>query len=240
MKNRKPDEMHLVKEYSGKIQIKGYKNFIYLAIIIAAIFIDPAVFSWVPDLSPLPFGIREIIMFAVVYFSYRYADKKVLKDNEFDFAPIKEIVYLFLGIFTTMIPAIRLIASEAHTLGNKLNSGIFYWASGLLSAALDNTPTYMNFLSAGMGKFGLNITNKAQVLLFAYTNDIYLKAISVASVIFGAVTYIGNGPNFMVKFISERAGIEMPGFFTYIIKYSLLILLPVFTLIWLLFFYGKG
>jgi Na+/H+ antiporter NhaD/arsenite permease-like protein len=235
--NKKGENIAAVKEYSGKIQIKGYKNLIYLAIIIISVFIDPAVIPWVPNLSPLPFGIREIIMFAVVYFSYRYADKQVLKDNEFDFEPIKEVGYLFLGIFATMIPALQLIASEAHTMGDKLNAGIFYWASGSLSAVLDNTPTYMNFLSAAMGKYGLDVTNKAHVLQFVNADVIYLKAISVASVFFGAITYIGNGPNFMVKSISERAGIEMPGFFTYIIKYSLIVLVPVFAVIWLIFFY---
>lgn len=236
MNNKKGENIAAVKEYSGKIQIKGHKNLIYLAVIILSVFIDPAVMPWVPNLSPLPFGIREVIMFAVVYFSYRYADKQVLKDNEFDFEPIKEVGYLFLGIFATMIPALQLIAFEAHTMGDKLNAGIFYWASGSLSAVLDNTPTYMNFLSAAMGKYGLDVTNKAHVLQFVNTDVIYLKAISVASVFFGAITYIGNGPNFMVKSISERAGIEMPGFFTYIIKYSLIVLVPVFAVIWLIFF----
>jgi Na+/H+ antiporter NhaD/arsenite permease-like protein len=238
--NKKQNVSYAVKEYSGKIEIKGYRNFIYLLIIVGSVFIDPAVFSWVPDLSPFPFGIREIIMFSVIYLSYGYADKKILKDNEFDFEPVKEVGYLFLGVFATMVPALQLMASEAHTLGNKLSAGIFYWASGFLSAALDNTPAYMNFFSAAMGKYGLDMTNKANVINFVNIGGLYLKAISVGSVIFGAVTYIGNGPNFMVKSISERAGIEMPGFFSYIIKYSLLILVPVFILIWLLFFYGKG
>jgi len=71
-------------------------------------------------------------------------------------------------------------------------------------------------------------------------DDIYLQAVSVAAVFFGAITYIGNGPNFMVKSICERAGIQMPSFFTYIIKYSVLILIPIFIVIWLLFFYAKG
>jgi Na+/H+ antiporter NhaD/arsenite permease-like protein len=238
--NKKLDDRKPEKEYTGKIEIKGYRNFIYLFIIVASVFIDPVVFSWVPDLSPFPLGIREIIMFSVVYLSYRYADKKVLTENEFDFEPVKEVGYLFLGVFATMVPALQLMASGAHALGNKLNAGIFYWSSGMLSAALDNTPAYMNFFSAAMGKFGLDITSKTNVMAFVNTGSIYLKAISVGSVIFGAVTYIGNGPNFMVKSISERAGIEMPGFFSYIIKYSLLILVPVFILIWLLFFYGRG
>ena len=227
-------------EYSGKIEVKGLKNLIYLAIIIAAVFIDPQVIPWVPKLGNLPFGIREIIMFAVVFLSYKTADTKILKDNEFDFEPIKEVAYLFAGIFATMIPALEIIAYEARMFGDKLNAGVFYWATGSLSAVLDNTPTYMNFLSAAMGKYSLLVTDKAHVLHFVSVDDIYLRAISVAAVFFGAMTYIGNGPNFMVKSLSERAGILMPSFFTYVIKYSVVILLPIFTIIWLLFFFGKG
>jgi Na+/H+ antiporter NhaD/arsenite permease-like protein len=238
--NKKGTEEQKVKEYTGKVEIKGSVSFIYFAVIIAAVFIDPAIFHWVPDFSPFPVGLREILLFAVVLLSYKQADKKILRDNEFDFEPIKEVGYLFFGIFATMIPAIQLIATVAHTFGSKLNAGIFYWASGSLSAALDNTPTYMNFLSAAMGKFALDVTNKAHVIQFINTDGMYLKAISVASVFFGALTYIGNGPNFMVKSLSERAGIEMPGFFAYIIKYSLIILVPVLIVIWLLFFYGRG
>ncbi len=237
--NNKKDSGKVI-EYSGKIQFKGYKNLIYLAVIIISVFIDPVIFSWVPNLSPLPFGIREIIMFAVVFLSYKTADKEILKDNEFDFEPIKEVAYLFIGIFATMIPALQLIAYEARAIGDKLNAGVFYWATGSLSAILDNTPTYMNFLSAAMGKYGLDVAVKTHVQQFVLLDDIYLKAISVAAVFFGSLTYIGNGPNFMVKSISERSGIEMPSFFTYIVKYSFIILIPIFTVIWLLFFYGKG
>ena len=227
-------------EYSGKIQFKGVKNLIFLAVIIVAVFVDPVVIPWVPSLAPLPFGIREIIMFAVVYFSYKQANPEILKDNEFDFEPIKEVAFLFVGIFATMIPALQLIANEALVLGNKLNAGVFYWSTGSLSAVLDNTPTYMNFLSAAMGKYSLDVTIKAHVQHFVSVDDIYLRAISVSSVFFGAITYIGNGPNFMVKSISERAGISMPSFFTYMIKYSIIILVPIFTIIWLLFFNGRG
>jgi Na+/H+ antiporter NhaD/arsenite permease-like protein len=225
-----------VVEYSGKIEFKGMKNLFYLLIIIIAVFIDPLVIPGVPSLAPLPFGIRELIMFAVVYFSYRSADTEVLKANEFDFEPIKEVAYLFVGIFATMVPALELIAHEAHVLGDKLNQGVFYWASGTLSAVLDNTPTYMNFLSAAMGKYGLDVTIKQHVLHFVSVDDVYLVAISVASVFFGAITYIGNGPNFMVKSISERAGINMPPFFTYVVKYSLPILVPIYGIIWFIFF----
>lgn len=223
-------------EYSGRIEFKGVKNVVFLAIIILAVFIDPMVISWVPSLEPLPFGIREIIMFSVVYLSYRFADPGALKDNEFDFEPIKEVAYLFIGIFITMVPALQIIAYEAHALGNELNAGIFYWATGLLSSVLDNTPTYINFLSAAMGKYALDVTVKSQVLHFVSVDMIYLRAISVSAVFFGAITYIGNGPNFMVKSISERAGIEMPSFFTYMVKYSLPILVPIYGIIWFIFF----
>jgi Na+/H+ antiporter NhaD/arsenite permease-like protein len=225
-----------IVQYSGKIEFKGMKNLVYLLIIILAVFIDPAVIPGVPSLAPLPFGIREIIMFAVVFLSYKNADPEILKDNEFDFEPIKEVAYLFIGIFATMVPALELIAHEANVLGDKLNQGVFYWATGTLSAVLDNTPTYMNFLSAAMGKYGLNVTIKQEVIHFVRVDDIYLIAISVASVFFGAITYIGNGPNFMVKSISERAGINMPPFFTYVIKYSLPILVPIYGIIWFIFF----
>jgi Na+/H+ antiporter NhaD/arsenite permease-like protein len=224
------------EEYTGKIEFKGAKNLIYLAIIIISVFIDPAVISWVPSLSPLPFGIREIIMFSVIIISFKKADQEILKANEFDFEPIKEVAYLFIGIFMTMIPALQLIAHEANVLSDKLTAGVFYWATGGLSGFLDNAPTYLNFLSAAMGKFGLDINVKAEVLEFVGRDDIYLRAISVAAVFFGAMTYIGNGPNFMVKSICERAGIPMPSFFTYMIKYSIPILIPVFIVVWAIFF----
>lgn len=227
-------------EYTGTIELKGKKNFIYLLIIIISVFIDPAVINWVPSLHPLPFGLREIIMFSVAYISYRRADKEALKGNEFNFEPIKEVAFLFVGIFATMIPALQLVAYETHRYGEKLTADIFYWGTGILSSILDNAPTYLNFLSAAMGKFGLNIDNFEHVKIFETHDPIYLMAISVAAVYFGAMTYIGNGPNFMVKSISESSGIKLPTFFGYLIKYSIPLLIPVFTLVWYLFFYGRG
>jgi Na+/H+ antiporter NhaD/arsenite permease-like protein len=227
-------------QYTNNVEFKGLKNVWYLLIIILSVFIDPAVISWVPSLSPLPFGIREIIMFSVVYLSYKNSDKEILKANEFDFEPIKEVAYLFIGIFATMIPALQLISYEAKLIGKDLTPGIFYWLTGVLSAFLDNAPTYLNFLSAEMGKFGLNMNDKGEVLRFEIDHPIYLAAISVAAVFFGAMTYIGNGPNFMVKSISERAGIPMPSFFTYFLKYACTILLPIFIIVWAVFFFGRG
>ncbi len=227
------------EDYSGKIEFKGMKNVGFLLIVLVSVFIDPAVMSWVPSLAPLPFGIREIIMFSVVYLSYKGADEEILKANEFDFEPIKEVAFLFIGIFATMIPALQLIAYEAKVYGDQLNAGILYWATGLLSGFLDNAPTYLNFLSAEMGKFGLDINIKAEVHALSIEHPVYLTSISVAAVFFGAMTYIGNGPNFMVKSICERSGIKMPSFFAYWFKYAIPILIPIFTVVWLLFFNGE-
>ena len=225
-------------KFTGKIEFKGMKNVFFLLVIVISVFIDPAVMSWVPNLSPLPFGIREIIMFLMVVISYKYADETILKANEFNFEPIKEVAYLFIGIFATMIPALQLISHEANVLGEKLTPGIFYWATGILSSFLDNAPTYLNFLSASLGKYGMDVSIPAQVSEFANMHPVYLSAISVAAVFFGAMTYIGNGPNFMVKSISERSGIKMPSFFGYMVKYSIPILIPIFIIVWVVFYFN--
>lgn len=238
--NKLDKEIEVNSEHSGKISFKGWKNVGFLTIIIMSVFLDPNVLSWVPSLEPLPFGIREIIMFTIVYLSYKMADEEILRANEFDFEPIREVAYLFAGLFATMLPALQLIAFEAHEYGDKLTSGMFFWLTGSLSAFLDNAPTYLNFLSAAMGKYGMDVNDKIQVLGFQLEHAHYLQAISVGAVFFGAMTYIGNAPNFMVKSISERSGIKMPGFFGYITKYSIPILIPVFLLVWFFFFYAQG
>jgi Na+/H+ antiporter NhaD/arsenite permease-like protein len=237
---RNKDVSEVSENYSGKIEFRGMRSIGFLIIILISVFIDPNVMSWVPNLMPFPVGIREMIMFAVVYLSFKYADKEAMKGNEFEWEPIREVAYLFIGIFWTMIPALQLIAHEAHVYGPQLDAGFFYWATGSLSGVLDNTPTYVNFFSAAFGKFGLDPNNIEHVRIFEDTHALYLEAISMGAVFFGAMTYIGNGPNFMVKSITESYGLKMPSFFAYVVKYSFIILIPVFTLVWYVLFYGKG
>ncbi len=226
----------------------GKRNLGWLAVIIGAIFLDPNV---VPGLPYIPFHefrfsfLREIIQLSAAFFCYRYASKTALAGNHFTFAPILEVVFLFFGIFFTMMPALQLAATTAASprFAQLLTPDTVYWSSGLLSGFLDNAPTYANFLSLTMAKYGLSYGSVAEVHNFAYglpnAPETYhlLEAISVGSVLFGAFTYIGNGPNFMVKAIAEEAGIKMPSFFKYIIYYSLPYLLPVLILIWLLVIY---
>jgi Na+/H+ antiporter NhaD/arsenite permease-like protein len=179
-------------------------------------------------------------MFSVCVLAFVFADKTALKKNEFTFEPIREVGWLFLGIFATMQPALQLISEFAHQNSESLSVGMFYWATGVLSGILDNAPTYLNFLAAAMGKFGLDVSTLAQVREFAAGVDswIFLQAISVAAVFFGAMTYIGNAPNFMVKAIAESSGVDVPSFVGYLVKYSLPILIPVYFVIWVIFYSG--
>lgn len=233
------------ENFSGKIEIKGLKNIIWLAITIGAVFLDPNVVDWVPalEIDGTKFSfLREIIMLTTAVLAYKTSDEECLKGNEFDFEPIKEVAYLFIGIFATMMPALQLIGGFAGSeAGAKLiTSDSLYWATGMLSGVLDNAPTYLNFLSAAMGKVGLSIEDKAQVLEFSVKHIELLISVSVSSVFFGAFTYIGNAPNFMVKAIAEQSGIEMPSFIGYIIRYSIPFLIPVLFLTWVVFFLILG
>lgn len=236
-----------IKEnYTGKITIKGNRNFFWLAIIIGAVFIDPNVFDWVPyilyDGQKVSF-VRELIMLSTVVLSYMFANKEALSGNEFEFEPIREVAFLFIGIFGTMIPALELVGNFASSEAGiaMINQNSLYWGTGVLSAVLDNAPTYLNFLAAGISSKGGSMNNLADVKTFAaggYANSIIeLTAISLGAVFFGAMTYIGNGPNFMVKSIAEQIGIKMPSFLGYVIMYSIPILLPILFFVWIIFFY---
>lgn len=233
-------------EYTGKVRVVGLKNVIFLAITIGAVFIDPNVMDWVPAINyhgdKMSF-LRELIMLATAAVAYFTSSKEALKGNEFNFEPIKEVAFLFIGIFATMMPALQLIGNFAKSeAGSKLiTSDSLYWATGMLSGVLDNAPTYLNFLAAGMGKAGLDLGAKADVAQFVEATTTpghftlgYLLAISVGAVFFGAFTYIGNAPNFMVKAIAEQTGVKMPSFIGYIVRYSVPILLPVLLITWLI------
>ncbi len=231
------------------ISIIGKTNFVYLGIIIVSVFLDPAVISGFPSLQELfhlPLGIRELIMFGVAIAAYRTANPDALGGNEFNFEPIKEVAFLFVGIFATMIPALELIGAYAATHAAEFSVTTFYWMTGALSGVLDNAPTYLNFLAGALGKFGLEMTDPQHVIEFAsgkassiegdVQSGVYLMAISIASVFFGAMTYIGNAPNFMVKNIAAQSGVNVPDFLEYVYKYSVPVLIPVFGVLWFLFF----
>lgn len=248
----KPD-----KVTEDRLVIDESRNFLFLFLILAAVLIQGT-----DIMKKFPHEVVTLVvacfMLVIAAASYRLTDKDVHKANEFSFSPIIEVAIIFAGIFATMTPALDYMEHHARDLG--LNSvGNFYWGTGALSAVLDNAPTYLNYLAAAFGLFGLNIDNPDHVHLLIGTAASspavmesaltvahgvnseswhYVQAISVAAVFFGAMTYIGNGPNFMVRSIANHAGVKCPSFFGYILKYSLPILLPLFFAVYWIFFRG--
>ncbi len=241
-KSSKPEPDNI----ANKITLTGHVNFIWLGIVVAAVFLDPNVFEWVPgihyDGQKFSF-LRETIMLSVAFLSYKTADKELLVKNDFSFEPIKEVAFIFVGIFGTMMPALELVGNFAKSPDGAalISHNTLYWGTGILSGILDNAPTYLNFLAASMASVNADINSISSVGQFAADgfpdSSLMLRAISVAAVFFGAMTYIGNGPNFMVKSIAEQLGIKMPSFFGYIIRFSIPVLIPLFILVWLVFFY---
>ena len=167
--------------------------------------------------------------------SLYYTKSEVRKDNKFSWSPIIEVAYLFLGIFITMAPALIWLAKNAASFGIT-EPWQFLYSSGALSSFLDNTPTAVAFYDLARGLvIGALPASLSGLTMIAGVPEILLKAICVGAVFFGSMTYIGNGPNFMVKSIAEESGIKMPSFFGYIFKFSLIVLLPIYILVQLIF-----
>ena len=200
----------------------GLHNLLFLGLILLAVFVHQ------------PPGVREFLMLAAAAGSYLSTGKQIHDANDFTWTPIKEVAWLFLGLFATMLPALNYLELHAHQLG--IRSPLhFYWLSGALSGVLDNTPTYLAFLATAFGLKGLNLTNAAHVTQFVQHDAAYLLAISLGSVFFGAMTYIGNGPNLLVKAIADQAKVHTPSFVGYVVKFSIPVLVPIFLIVSLLF-----
>ncbi|MFD2246104.1 sodium:proton antiporter [Pontibacter ruber] len=240
----RPEVVSKIEEKT-EFYITGKRNLFWLAIIIGAIFLDPNVVEGLPhiayDGNKFSF-LREVIQLSAAFACFRFSSKTALAGNQFNFHPILEVVFLFFGIFFTMMPALQLSAEVASSpqYAQYITANFLYWATGSLSGFLDNAPTYANFLSLAMAKYDMAQNSVVEVRNFANGTGtdpitlILLEAISLASVLFGAFTYIGNGPNFMVKAIAESAGIKMPSFFAYVFRFSIPFLLPILVLIWFL------
>jgi Na+/H+ antiporter NhaD/arsenite permease-like protein len=261
------------------VSIYGASNLLFIGMILAAVFINP------------PY--REMLMATALIGSLLTTARRVHVENHFNFAPIREVALLFVGIFATMVPALNYLSVHASDPAFKSalsTPGQYYYATGGLSSVLDNAPTYLTFLETELGKLdpamvhvarevaqqpgqsqatplqlaGLTpdqqkfVPGALEALRYYHGDRIaqgtlsndevkvgfligdpqlnaFLVAISLGAVFFGAMTYIGNGPNFMVKAIAEQAGADCPSFFGYIIAYSLPILLPVLIIVWYIF-----
>jgi Na+/H+ antiporter NhaD/arsenite permease-like protein len=201
----------------------GLANVFFLAVILAAVFVKR------------PFLAREAIMLAAAVGSYFTTSKPVHDANHFNFHPVKEVAVLFIGIFGTMMPALDFLKMEAAEIAKShphlFTPAVFYFGSGTLSSVLDNAPTYLSFFSALQGISG---TTDAAVVLGEHAAAIL--AISVGSVFFGANTYIGNGPNFMVKSIADHQKVHTPTFLGFILRFTLPFMVPMLIVVWLIFF----
>jgi Na+/H+ antiporter NhaD/arsenite permease-like protein len=208
-----------------RLHIDGGLNFLFLlGVMLSAIL--SGYFGW-------PRGVQEVLMIAMALLSWFTTAASVHKANHFHLHPIVEVAAVFLGIFITMIPALEVLRSHATQLGLQ-SPWQYFWASGLLSSFLDNAPTYLTFTAMASGLVGSE-TESLSGLLNSELGVALLRAVSVGSVFMGANTYIGNGPNFMVKSIAESNGVKMPSFGAYMF-YSTTVLIPVFVLITLVFF----
>ena len=220
-----------------KLRLTGSINFVYLiGVILSVAFINEGTIPQIGEEdAPLWLKfLREIVLLSLTGLSL-YTTKKEVRytQNKFTWAPIIEVAVLFLGIFTTMTPALAYLKAHAAELG--LNTPWqFYYSTGMLSSFLDNTPTAVAFHSVATGLTAEQMTAFACPIV-AGIPGILLKAISLGAVMFGAMTYIGNGPNFMVKAIAEESGIKMPSFFGYMLKFSLVVLLPIYIIVQLIF-----
>ena len=228
---RAPKEVREAETAHEEWTFGGLPNLIFLAVVLGAVFLPQ---EW--SLGGVV-TVTAMVMLAAAAASWFTTPKEVHEANDFNFHPVQEVGYLFIGIFLTMIPALQLLAGGTSvTLDTPLQ---FYFASGTLSAFLDNAPTYLAFLATGMGHHGLDVGDRMQVLQFVQEHPVHVMAVSLGAVFFGAGSYIGNGPNFMVKAISEKAKVRTPSFLGYMFGYSIPILLPVLFIVGWVMLRGK-
>jgi len=195
--------------------------------------------GWFNSGEPWPFGVQEGVLVALAVASLQVTPHEVHAANRFEFGPIVEVGVLFAGIFVTMVAPLQVLNAHGASLGLSA-PWTYFWASGLLSSVLDNAPTYLAFSSAAAGAAGVDATGARYLALFLASGPeahLVLAAIACGSVFMGANTYIGNGPNFMVKAIAESQGVTMPSFVGYI-GWSCAVLLPFFILTTFVFFIG--
>ncbi len=233
------------EEAKEPLKLEGTYNFLFLAGVVGSVLmsgmidlgeittlgIHRAIQDWLRDGLLILLGAGSLIATPI----------PLREDNDFTWFPIIEVAYLFIGIFITMIPCLLILKAGTHGQLAFLITMVkepvhYFWITGALSSFLDNAPTYLTFFNTALGSFYSGLTESQAVPLLMTENAIYLKAISAGAVFFGACSYIGNAPNFMVRSIAEESGTPMPSFFGYILKYALVFLVPIFLIVSFIFF----
>lgn len=242
---REKDRVELPFEDKKPLSIEGMHNGIFLAGIIGVVLMSGMVHWGEISIIGVHRSVQDIVrdgvLIVIAVVSLITTKKEIREGNGFTWFPMKEVGILFIGIFLTMMPCLKIL--QAGTNGELAilieivkEPYHYFWVTGILSSILDNAPTYLTFLSTLLGKFYPGGNGHEAVSLLISENAVYLKAISAGAVFFGANSYIGNAPNFMVRSIAEETGTSMPSFFGYMIKYSIPILVPAFIIVTLLFY----
>jgi Na+/H+ antiporter NhaD/arsenite permease-like protein len=219
------------------LSVVGGFNFLFLGgVLLATALLSPAKPFLSIEGGWVPFEfLREFVQIGLVLLSLAVSPKAIRLENKFNYGAILEVACLFIGIFICMQPAIEILNAKGASLGIREPWQLF-WATGILSSILDNAPTYFVFFETVNSMTTVHVPGETLRLL---TGDVIridqLTAISIGAVFMGANTYIGNGPNFMVKSIAEHEGVKMPSFFGYM-AYSAAILIPLFIAVTFLFF----
>ncbi|GHD64208.1 sodium:proton antiporter [Jeongeupia chitinilytica] len=239
----KEDEVEAVDPTpDSRLKLFGKFNFFLIAAVVAAVVMSGV---WKPGIDFHVLGtevglqdiVRDVLLIVIALVSLKFTPKQVRAGNDFNWDPILEVAKLFIGIFLAMAPAIAILrAGEAGHLASLVRlvsdpggapiDSMYFWMTGILSSFLDNAPTYLVFFNLAHGDAAHMMGPMASTLL----------AISAGAVFMGAMTYIGNAPNFMVKAVAEDRGVKMPSFFGYM-AWSIAILLPCFVLTSLVFFH---
>ncbi|MCF0141409.1 MAG: sodium:proton antiporter, partial [Mogibacterium sp.] len=224
------------------LRIEGAHNFIFIACIVGAVVLSGTLGSLSPVFNQgiaiegtvrMSYAtmVEIVIILLAALLSFKTTKKQTRIDNNFSWGAIEEVAVLFIGIFITMIPALLILGARGSELG-LTEPWQMFWATGMLSSFLDNTPTYLVFFETALS------LKATEVLIGTVAIPAkMLLAISCGAVFMGANTYIGNAPNFMVKSVAEESGIKMPSFFGYM-WWSIRFLIPVFIIDTILFFSG--
>ncbi len=221
--------------FDGKLNFLGLLAVMGL-VLLSGVWKSPVVFEVMGTPVGLPGLVRDGGLLLIAMLSFKLTAAQVHHDNQFSWAPMLEVAKLFAGIFITIIPVIAMlragvdgpfgavVAAVTRPDGTP-NPAMYFWATGALSAFLDNAPTYLVFFNIAGGDPAQLMTTLAPTL----------AAISAGAVFMGAVTYIGNAPNLMVKAVAEERGVKMPSFFAYM-AWSGAVLLPLFAVVTVVWF----
>jgi Na+/H+ antiporter NhaD/arsenite permease-like protein len=239
-RERPGSQLEQVQQVKEPLRIDGGLNFLWLGGVIGVIYALGRFGRQITGGDDLLALLQIGGMLAMTALSLATTSQETRAANHFAWGPIVEVAALFLGIFVTMVPALKVLEAKGADLGIT-QPWQYFWATGILSSFLDNAPTYLTFASLAVGAVndldpGAGLSADHLDGLVAHpAGALFLIAISCGAVFMGANTYIGNGPNFMVKAIAESGGVRMPSFFRYMV-WSGLILLPLFVVVTLVFF----